>query len=181
MNLYISSPQSIWHQGPISWKTVFPWTWAGGWCPDDSSTLPLLCTLFLLLLHQLHLRSSGLRSRRWGPLLYTKKNREMSLKGYLPKALGLPRPTGLSSQKADAHDFGGISQSLLPGDALTEMEFQGSTWGWLWTQESAGASGRKCLLQVVSSARLTACAGEMLRPLLPLLQLVGKLPLGKFS
>ena len=53
----------------------------------------------------------------------------MSLKGYLPKALGLPRPTGLSSQKADAHDFGGISQSLLPGDALNEMEFQGSTWG----------------------------------------------------
>ena len=33
-----------------------------GWFRDDSSTLHVLCTLFLLLLHQLHLRSSGLRS-----------------------------------------------------------------------------------------------------------------------
>ena len=31
---------------------------------DDSSTLHLLWTLFLLLLHQLHLRSSGISS--WG-------------------------------------------------------------------------------------------------------------------
>ena len=33
----------------------------GGWFGDDSSALHLLCTLFLLLLHQLHLRSSGIR------------------------------------------------------------------------------------------------------------------------
>jgi len=33
---------------------------------DDSSAFHLLCTLFLLLLHQLHLRSSGIRSRRLG-------------------------------------------------------------------------------------------------------------------
>lgn len=33
---------------------------------DDSSALHLLCTLFLLLLHQLHLRSSGIRARGWG-------------------------------------------------------------------------------------------------------------------
>jgi len=32
------------------------------WFQDDSSSLCLLCTLFLLLLHQLHLRSSGIRS-----------------------------------------------------------------------------------------------------------------------
>jgi len=31
---------------------------------DDLSTLHLLCTLFLLLLHQLHLRLSGIRSQR---------------------------------------------------------------------------------------------------------------------
>jgi len=31
---------------------------------NDSSALHLLCTLFLLLLHQLHLRSSGIRSWR---------------------------------------------------------------------------------------------------------------------
>ena len=33
---------------------------------DDSRSLHLLCILFLLLLHQLHLRSSGIRSRRLG-------------------------------------------------------------------------------------------------------------------
>ena len=36
------------------------------WSQDDSSTLHLLFTLFLLLLHQLHLRSSGIRSRKLG-------------------------------------------------------------------------------------------------------------------
>ena len=47
-----SSPQSFWHQGPVSWKTVFPWMgWGQGWFPDDSSTLYLVCTLFLLLLY----------------------------------------------------------------------------------------------------------------------------------
>ena len=35
-----------------------------GWFQDDSSALDLLCILFLLLLHQLHLRSSGIRSWR---------------------------------------------------------------------------------------------------------------------
>ena len=34
----------------------------GGWFGDDSSALHLSCPLFLLLLHQLHLRSSGIRS-----------------------------------------------------------------------------------------------------------------------
>ena len=37
---------------------------ARGWSGDDSSGLGLSCALFLLLLHQLHLRSSGIRS--WG-------------------------------------------------------------------------------------------------------------------
>ena len=36
------------------------------WFRDDSNTLRLLCTLFLSLLHQLHLRSSGIRSQRLG-------------------------------------------------------------------------------------------------------------------
>ena len=35
----------------------------GEWFWDDSSTLHLLRTLFLLLLHQLHLRSLGIRSQ----------------------------------------------------------------------------------------------------------------------
>ena len=63
-----SGPQPSWHQGPVSWKTVFPRTrlgWGKVWFQDDSSVLHLLCTVFLLL-HQFHLRSSGIRSQRLG-------------------------------------------------------------------------------------------------------------------
>jgi len=42
----------------------------GEWFLDDSSELHLLCTVFLLLLHQLHLRSSGIRSPRSGSWLF---------------------------------------------------------------------------------------------------------------
>ena len=38
-----------------------------GWFQDDLSALHLLCTLFLLLLCQLHLRASDIRSRRFKP------------------------------------------------------------------------------------------------------------------
>ena len=34
-----------------------------GWFQNDSSTLHFLCTLFLLLSHQFHFMSSGIRSR----------------------------------------------------------------------------------------------------------------------
>ena len=43
--------------------------WREGWFGDDSGTVHLWCTLFLLLLHQLHLRSSSIRSQRLGPLV----------------------------------------------------------------------------------------------------------------
>ena len=47
--------------------TLFPWTgMEEGWSQDDSSALHLLCILFLLLLCQLPLRSSSIRSRRLG-------------------------------------------------------------------------------------------------------------------
>ena len=42
------------------WKTIFPQTEGRGRFEDDSSTLHLLCTLFLLL-YQIHLRSSSIR------------------------------------------------------------------------------------------------------------------------
>ena len=64
-----SRPQPFWHQGPISWKTVFPWI-MGGWFGDGSSALCLLCTLFLLLLHQLYLRSSSIRPWRLETITY---------------------------------------------------------------------------------------------------------------
>jgi len=65
--------QLFWHQGPVSWKTVFSWIgWRDGdWFLDDSSTLYLLCTLFLLFLHQFHLSSSSIDHKGWGPLIYS--------------------------------------------------------------------------------------------------------------
>jgi len=43
--------------GPRGWR---------GWFQDDSRALHLLCILFLLLLHQLHHRSLGIRSWKLG-------------------------------------------------------------------------------------------------------------------
>ena len=64
--LYSSGPQPFWHQRQVLWKTIFPWTkgvgMVWGWFGDDSRALYLLCTLFLLLLHQLLIRSSGIHS-----------------------------------------------------------------------------------------------------------------------
>ena len=52
--------------GPSFMEDSFPGARGGYEFQDDSNTLHLLCTLFLLLLHQLHLSSSGIRSRRSG-------------------------------------------------------------------------------------------------------------------
>jgi len=74
-------PGVLWFMGLQSW------TWLSDWTELDwmtyyeqffkyvdavASMLYLLCTLFLLLLHHLHLRSSDIRSRRLGTpaLLY---------------------------------------------------------------------------------------------------------------
>jgi len=65
-SLQSGDPQPIWHQGPVSWKAIFLWVGQGGWCRDDSSALHLLRTSFLLLLPQLHVRSSCIRSQRLG-------------------------------------------------------------------------------------------------------------------
>ena len=65
-------------KGLVSWKAIFPWTWRLEWFQDDLSTLHLLCTLFLLILHQLHLRSSGIRSQRLGT-----PDSDHTLKGFL--------------------------------------------------------------------------------------------------
>ena len=46
------APNLFWHQGLISGKTMLPWTVKGGrWFWNDSSTLHLLCTLFLTQCH----------------------------------------------------------------------------------------------------------------------------------
>ena len=75
---FFSGPQPVWHQGLLSWNS-FPqtraeWMWFG----NNSRALHLLCNLSLLLLHQLCLRSSGIKSWRlgtpaitWNSQLYT--------------------------------------------------------------------------------------------------------------
>ena len=57
----------------------------GGLFQVDSSTLHLLCTLFLLLLYQLHLRSSGIRSLSLGTSGLTLKSEE----GQVPLVKGI--------------------------------------------------------------------------------------------
>lgn len=79
----------------------------------------------------------------------------MNLRGYLPKAFGLPRPTRPHSQKADACVFGGISQSLLPGgDTLAKMEFHGGNLG--LTLNTTGLH----TLQKVAPAAYLVCSSD---------------------
>ena len=64
-----SGPQPL-AQGLVLWKTIFPWRVGGGgngfgMIQGHSRALPSSCILFLLL-HQLHLRSLGIRSQRLG-------------------------------------------------------------------------------------------------------------------
>ena len=54
------------HQGLALWRQLSMDKGEWGWSGDNSSASYLLCTLRLLLLNQLHLRSSGIRSRRLG-------------------------------------------------------------------------------------------------------------------
>ena len=49
-------------------RLFFPQPGSKRWFGDNSGALHLLCTLFLLMLHQLQLRSSGIRSERLGTL-----------------------------------------------------------------------------------------------------------------
>lgn len=48
------------------WKTIFPWLRDRRWFQNDVGTLYLFCTLFLLYLYQLYLRSSDIGSQRLG-------------------------------------------------------------------------------------------------------------------
>ena len=57
---------NLWAPGTSFIEDNFSTGCAGGWFQDDSSALHLLCTSFLLLIHQLQLRSSGIRSKKLG-------------------------------------------------------------------------------------------------------------------
>ena len=59
-----SSPQTFCTREGFCGRQFFQGLEVGGWFWGDSNTLHLLCTLFQLLLSQLHPRSSGIRSQR---------------------------------------------------------------------------------------------------------------------
>ena len=79
-----SGPQHFWHRGVVSWKTIFHRPGVGRRLQDDSGSLHALVTLFLLLLHQLQLRSAGIRSRRLG----TPTPGNYSSHGFTPNSTG---------------------------------------------------------------------------------------------
>ena len=66
-------------------RQVFYGQGRGGWFQDGSSTLHSSCISFLLLLHQFHLRSSGIRSQKLGT------------PGFVVVAIKLPSCVWLSS------------------------------------------------------------------------------------
>ena len=61
---YARGPQPFWHPGWVSWKTIFPWMGMGGVVSGWFRHITFI--VHLLLLHQLHLRPSGIRSWRLG-------------------------------------------------------------------------------------------------------------------
>ena len=69
--LKCSGPQAFWHQELVLQKTIFLWASGergGRWFQDDLNLLLLLCTLFLLLLHELTSDHQALDLGSWGPL-----------------------------------------------------------------------------------------------------------------
>ena len=88
---------------------------------DDSSALHLFCTLFLLLLLQLHLRSSGIRSRKLGtPVLsdvrkgeaYQGKGICLFMSGITPPNPLLPKSLRRLHTGEEAEAGGGRAHSL---------------------------------------------------------------------
>ena len=67
--LYISGPQSFWHQGLVSCKTIFPWTRAVGWFRDDSSTLHYCALYFYYYYINSNSDHQALDPGSWGPLI----------------------------------------------------------------------------------------------------------------
>jgi len=88
-----------------------------GWLRDDPNALHLLCTLFLLLFPQLHLRSSGIRSWRLGThALKCYKNKEKCRKSFFFPII-LCYTTNLSQNLAVTYYFT-VSRSEECGSEL---------------------------------------------------------------
>ena len=104
----------------------------GRYFRDESNALNLLCTLFLLLLLQLHLRSSGIRSQRLGtPVLsdvrkgeaYQGKGTCLFMSGITPPDHLLPKSLRRlrTGEEAEAGGGGAHSLAFTPGLCLSAL------------------------------------------------------------
>ena len=97
---YTSSPQPFWHQGPVSWKTIFPRAGggasgvgigAGGNASDGEQQMKLCAATHLLLCGPVPKRpwtGNGPRPGSWGPLPYT--TFYLSLSEYITYSQSVP-------------------------------------------------------------------------------------------
>lgn len=127
--------------------------WVGGWFGDDSDTLHSLCTLFLLLLHQLLLRPSGIRSLAgWGP---AKREPGRRLSPIFPSCTGgtcsscscepLLSPAPLLPLPLPPHLLFKFFSFLSPSSPLLPPVTS-------WTSRFGPKTIRKCLAQPFSQA-----------------------------
>ena len=102
--------------GPGMWR----WFW------NDSSALHLLCTLFLLLLHQVHLKSSGIRSWMLGTLSLALQNVTVFGERILRRWMWQNKVTMVGPRKRRWHP----TPVLLPGKFHGQRGLVGcSPWG----------------------------------------------------
>ena len=96
----------------------------GGWgCfGDDLRALHVLCTLFLLLLHKLHLRSSGIRSQRLGtPALIPSLDQYSGLMSFRIDWFDLLGDSQESSSIPQFKDINSLALSFLYGPTVISI------------------------------------------------------------
>ena len=65
-----SSPQLFWHQTPVSWKTIFPWTGVGAGRENGFKCLSFIVHFISnLMLLLILIGGTGLWPRGWAPIL----------------------------------------------------------------------------------------------------------------
>ena len=115
----------------------------GGWFRDDSMERHVLCTLFPLLLYQLHLRGSGIRSQRLGtPAVQEVGSLQSSCpwgwgRGWETRSKHVEKSTGCRWRWTP------LSICALPSLRLqnvSEAKEQGSEWKWSHLQKNSHRS-----------------------------------------
>ena len=122
--------------GMVACKTFFPRMGRGwAWFRDDSSAVHLLCILFLLFFHQLHVRSSGIRSQR------------SELPGLEHFPWFLQEETGVATDTGLAGESGAEGWPLVVGIG-PELVCTGGRWPSLGEPNARGGDGVRAHRQV---------------------------------